>query len=961
MKIKSILLASASVFSTLVVVLLLCFAMDNVATHAQVVDGTAAADDTAATATPTPISTPTDLQANPSVERAPWDVMPTPEETVTAAAVEGDGIPPLSTGTLLSSEAYSQLINSAAQDSERVHAGGLADGPTIVIWYGDTQRFGHLGKPLQWVNILGNIAGPNSIISLTYTLNGGTAQPLSMGPDKRRLARQGDFNVEIDYNDLLAGDNTVVITGVDSLDNQAVYTVTVDYTPGVTWSPTTTVNWDTGAEIEDNAQVVDGKWALEGATVRPLELAYDRMIAIGDITWTDYEVVVPVTIHGIDQEGFKSPSNGPGVGLMLRWQGHFNEGGEQPNTGWKNLGALGWFRWSKDINGAAIAGLQMIGYNSSEITTNPNKHAAAGVTYIMKMSVSSANTGTPYFRYKVWEMGQPEPLKWDMQGGGNRNGPASGSMLLVAHHVDASFGQVTVRPLSSIMSNLQVATVGNGSVTVSPLKNQYAYGENVTLTAVGDTGHRLASWSGDATGNELQIQFSITQDTAVTATFVSATDLPEVTTATPVHGRIEVSPTSSEYLYGQTISFIAVPEPGYMLDTWSGDLSGKTNPLQVTIDGDIVADASFVAATAPFSDDFNRCALDTSLWTFRDPVGDVTLSMTGKQLQIVIPGGTDHDLWTDKNFAPRLLQPTDNVDFTVEAKFESGLDAEYQMQGVIIEQDTDNLLRFEFYHDGTDLHVYAASIISGTGSARLNQIVTPSGSDMYLRVAREGDTWTEFYSFDGINWNISGVFTQAITATAVGIHAGNAGTLPAHTAIVDYFYNTAAPIVPEDARDSTLRTNIVGQGQVGIEPEQAIYACGDSLTLTATPAEGWNFAGWSGALSGATTPATLSFDVGTVVTATFTSDQAPEYTLTVNALNGTVNVSPQKATYQPGETVKLTAVANEGFAFSNWSGDVTGTANPIDFTITENSVVTATFTTVESGMKIFLPIVAKGQ
>ena len=43
------------------------------------------------------------------------------------------------------------------------------------------------------------------------------------------------------------------------------------------------------------------------------------------------------------------------------------------------------------------------------------------------------------------------------------------------------------------------------------------------------------------------------------------------------------------------------------------------------------------------------------------------------------------------------------------------------------------------------------------------------------------------------------------------------------------------------------------------------------MTLTATPAAGWTFAGWSGDLTGSTNPQTITIDANKVVTATFTT------------------------------------------------------------------------------------------
>jgi hypothetical protein len=77
-----------------------------------------------------------------------------------------------------------------------------------------------------------------------------------------------------------------------------------------------------------------------------------------------------------------------------------------------------------------------------------------------------------------------------------------------------------------------------------------------------------------------------------------------------------------------------------------------------------------------------------------------------------------------------------------------------------------------------------------------------------------------------------------------------------------------------------------------------------------------------------------------------------QYTLTVNVVgNGTVTINPQSPTYLSGTTVTLTAVPeNENFTLSAWSGDITGTRNPITITMDGNKTVTATFRAAVHGL-----------
>lgn len=68
------------------------------------------------------------------------------------------------------------------------------------------------------------------------------------------------------------------------------------------------------------------------------------------------------------------------------------------------------------------------------------------------------------------------------------------------------------------------------------------------------------------------------------------------------------------------------------------------------------------------------------------------------------------------------------------------------------------------------------------------------------------------------------------------------------------------------------------------------------------------------------------------------------YTLSANVVGGgTVSASPSQATYSSGTVVTLTATPSPNWTFSGWSGDASGTANPLPLTMNANKTVTATF------------------
>jgi uncharacterized repeat protein (TIGR02543 family) len=120
---------------------------------------------------------------------------------------------------------------------------------------------------------------------------------------------------------------------------------------------------------------------------------------------------------------------------------------------------------------------------------------------------------------------------------------------------------------------------------------------------------------------------------------------------------------------------------------------------------------------------------------------------------------------------------------------------------------------------------------------------------------------------------------------------------------------------------------------------------GTSVTVTATPSAGYSFTNWteSGTIVSTSSPYIFALTANRTLVANF----APiTFTLNVTAVNGTVVKNPNFAKYNTGTTVQLTATPNSGYTFTSWSGDATGSVNPLTVTMNANKNITANFTPV---------------
>ena len=489
------------------------------------------------------------------------------------------------------------------------------DAPAITVWHGDGDSYGQNGRSVPFVNIVGNVQPANNIDLLRYRVNGGEFQTLTVGPDPgepdeggpRRVYDPGDFNIEIPFESLNSGNNTVQINARQDDDTTADKTITVNVTKNSAWSLPTVVNWNDSNNVNDLAQVVDGHWTIEndsaiGPSVRSIQYGYDRLVSLGSLGWTDYEVTVPVVVKAISNGdlAYTTPSNGPGVGLIMRWPGHFQVDAEQPFSGWTNLGALGWFHYRTRDSETSTA-MQIItasgGFNIEESTA---KVLATDSPHYFKLQVQTSG-GTPTFRMKAWPIAQTEPGGWDLESTLSADLPASGSLLLVAHHVDANFGQVQVTPLN-YTADVSVNGAANGTASVAPQKADYEFLESVTATATANSGFAFSNWTGtvtDADGNATPISstenpytFNVLGDTALTPNFVEAAYTIDVTKIG--EGEVARNPAGPTYNEGDSVTLTAQPNAGWRLDRWEGTNNNEINPTTVTVNGNEAVSVYFM-------------------------------------------------------------------------------------------------------------------------------------------------------------------------------------------------------------------------------------------------------------------------------------------------------------------------------------------------------------------------------
>ncbi len=164
----------------------------------------------------------------------------------------------------------------------------------------------------------------------------------------------------------------------------------------------------------------------------------------------------------------------------------------------------------------------------------------------------------------------------------------------------------------------------------------------------------------------------------------------------------------------------------------------------------------------------------------------------------------------------------------------------------------------------------------------------------------------------------------------------------------------------------TLTVTIEGEGTVLVDGDSYIspvsFGEGDSLSLQAVAANDWRFAGWSGDINSDSTTQVVAADTDQSVTASFIEHDTCLLTV---SLVGEGSVLVNNETYTTpleiiqGETVELTALPEEFWEFTGWSGAGSGDKKSLTVQIDTDSHFIASFIQHET-ISLSIDIIGSG-
>ena len=151
-------------------------------------------------------------------------------------------------------------------------------------------------------------------------------------------------------------------------------------------------------------------------------------------------------------------------------------------------------------------------------------------------------------------------------------------------------------PLVPKTLSTSVLPSGAGKINVSPAGTSYKTDDVVTLIPEPNEHWVFKNWEGDASGTSSPLSVTMSSNKSITAVFTKRNYPLNLTVEGEgtVSERIVFSPSGRDYPHSTIVELTPVPKQGWLFDSWSGDLTGKTVPQNITVDNPKNVKAKFV-------------------------------------------------------------------------------------------------------------------------------------------------------------------------------------------------------------------------------------------------------------------------------------------------------------------------------------------------------------------------------
>ena len=374
---------------------------------------------------------------------------------------------------------------------------------------------------------------------------------------------------------------------------------------------------------------------------------------------------------------------------------------------------------------------------------------------------------------------------------------------------------------------------------------------------------------------------------------------------------------AGKYAEGKTVTLTATAKPGYKFVNWS---NGETaNPLKLTVTENVEITANFEAIPPMTCAEASAAAKD----------------------EVVVLNPFDV-VYVVKDAGYIYIKDESGVNLIYDFNLDDKLKAGDHVEGFVgVSSPYNGLPEIKPSVTFEDL-----TVTPGTTTAPTVMVTAPTAADVNKYIKLEKVTFSSDATFatssatnatmvvNGTNVTLRNQFKLSKSFVKNGVY-DITGFAAVYNSTVQIYYLSATKLSLTISATANGGT-VTGTGE---------FMEGDEVTLTATANEGYEFVGWTWGndtvCKTAEYKVTVEEDMNLIA-----NFKKIEYTVAATASEGgTVTGLAEEGKYEHGATATLTATANEGYEFVNWtSGEAeVSTDATYTFTVTENVTLVANF------------------
>jgi uncharacterized repeat protein (TIGR02543 family) len=171
------------------------------------------------------------------------------------------------------------------------------------------------------------------------------------------------------------------------------------------------------------------------------------------------------------------------------------------------------------------------------------------------------------------------------------------AIIIVVGIIAIILGVTLATPTLTYTLSVNVSPPQAGSV--SPSSGEYELDVPVILTASSANGYTFDYWSGSAAGTSPTVNITMDSDKSLTANFEAITTVKHNLTVT-LNGQGTINPSEGIYEYssGTQVTITVSSISGWDFDHWSGDATGTSHTIIITMDSDKSVTAYFEDETS---------------------------------------------------------------------------------------------------------------------------------------------------------------------------------------------------------------------------------------------------------------------------------------------------------------------------------------------------------------------------